>query len=325
MSTGETLSLFAPRAPKAPPVLTVTQVNNLARNELERQFPHITVVAEVSNCKIISGHCYFTLKDRTSQLAAVLFKRDAARLKFALEVGQEVVVVGRLTIYGAYGRYQLVAESIEPRGVGALQTAFEQLKKRLADEGLFAVERKRPLPKLPARVAVVSSAEGAVIRDIIQVATRRCPNAQILLIPTRVQGRECATQVAYNIDRISRLTTSLGIDVIIVARGGGSLEDLWGFNDERVARAIVAAPVPVVSAVGHETDFCIADFVADARAPTPSAAAELVFPVYSDLQYSLQRYHHRSATALRRQIDNQRHHLRAVASPLERGRRLIGR
>jgi exodeoxyribonuclease VII large subunit len=318
--SGPTRELFAGAA--APP-LTVTQVNQRARQLLERQFARVTVVGEVSNLRVVGGHSYLSLKDAQSQLPAVLFAREASRLKLRLADGMEVVGIGRLTIYSPRGTYQIVLESVERRGAGALQAAFEELKVRLAAEGLFAAERKRPLPRLPGRVAVVTSPTGAVIRDIIHVAVRRFPGAQILVVPTRVQGGEAAPMVAAAIAAAARLPVELAADVIIVARGGGSLEDLWCFNDERVARAIAASPVPVVSGVGHETDFTIADFVADVRAPTPSAAAELVFPRRDELVAELSRRVDRAARGLGRDLAGHRHRLRAALAQLGDGRALV--
>lgn len=303
--------------------LTVSEVNNRARLLLEKTLGLVTVTGEISNFKVVSGHSYFVLKDAQSQLNAALFKREALSLRFPLRDGMEVVATGKLTVYAAYGRYQMVVDRVEPKGVGNLQAAFEQLKTRLANEGLFAASRKRSLPLLPRRVAVVTSPTGAVIRDIVNVATRRFPNAQILVVPTRVQGAECAASVVAAIDQVAQRAAVDKIDVLIVARGGGSLEDLWGFNDEQVARAIAACPIPVVSAVGHETDFTIADFVADCRAPTPSAAAELVFPLKSDMVARLLQPVERAQHALRRDLQRQRFRLRACLAELGDGRTML--
>lgn len=302
-----------PVAPNAPPApLTVSEINARARGLLEGTLGRVSVVGELSGCKLgRGGHWYFSLKDEQSQLSAVMFRREASRLKFDPKDGTEVIAHGRLTIYSAYGRYQLTIERLEPLGAGALQAAFEQLKERLREEGLFDPERKRALPLLPRRVAVVTSPTGAVIRDIIHVAQRRFPNADILLVPTAVQGADSAGSIARGLRRASRLAEAGEIDVVIVCRGGGSLEDLWGYNDERVARAIVESAAPVVSAVGHETDFTIADFAADVRAPTPSAAAELVFPLASELRRDLQRGLERGAQALRHRLARDRHRLDA--------------
>ncbi len=311
-----------PRSDLHPP-LTVTQLNNQARTLLEQRFGAVTVVGEISNyTRHSSGHHYFSLKDRDAQLPAAFFRREASRLKFRLEAGMEVLVTGRLTIYGKAGRYQIIVERVEPLGAGALQAAFEELKRRLANEGLFAEERKRPLPVVPQRVGVVTSPTGAVIRDIVNVSTRRFPQARLLVIPTRVQGAESAAEIARAIGRAGEVAERYGLEVLIVARGGGSLEDLWGFNEERVARAIAACPIPVVSADGHETDFTIADFVADHRAPTPSAAAELVFPVRSALVEGLTRDLEGAARSLRRDLEARRLRLTAERNRLGDGRAL---
>lgn len=216
---------------------------------------------------------YFTLKDGASQIKAVMFRSAVRYLKFKPEDGIKVVARGKISVYDPKGEYQIICEHMEPKGLGSLQQAFEQLKKKLADEGLFEVSRKRPLPALPRRIGLVTSIDGAALRDIIRVLRRRYPNAHLVISPTRVQGEGAGREVAHAIRKVARVEA---VDVIIVARGGGSLEDLWAFNEEVLARAIVASPVPVISGVGHETDFTICDFVADLRAPTPSAAAELV-------------------------------------------------
>jgi exodeoxyribonuclease VII large subunit len=304
------------------PILTVTQLNGKARQLLERNFTQVQVAGEISNLKHDrSGHRYFCLKDAGGVINAALFRREAMALRFDLKDGLQVVATGNVTIYGPSGRYQLVINRLAVRGAGALQAAFEELTARLQAEGLFARERKRRLPLVPRRVAVITSPTGAVLRDILHVSARRFPNAQILLVPCRVQGPDCAAQVARAIERVSAQREVLGLDVLIVARGGGSLEDLWGFNDERVARAIAGCAMPVVSAVGHETDFTIADFVADVRAPTPSAAAELVFPQKSELILRLQRLQARVGEGVRRDLQRQRLRLRALRAELGDGKR----
>lgn len=313
--------MAAPKTPVRP--LTVSQINQRSKQVLERQLGQVAVIGEVSQPKLSSGHLWFSLKDSAAQLPCVLFRRDLNRLKFQIEHGMELVVTGRVTIYGAYGRFQMVVDSAEPRGQGALQAAYEQLKTKLQGEGLFESARKRKLPSLPGKVAVVTSPTGAVIRDIIQVATRRFPNAQILLIPARVQGPESASTILEAISRASESAHRLGLSVLIVGRGGGSLEDLWGFNDERVARAIAACPIPVVSAVGHETDFTIADFVADMRAPTPSAAAELVFPERSEMAERLRAPLQRTRVSVRRLLANRRQMLRMLQAQLGDGRMVL--
>jgi len=305
------------------PTLTVTQLNQRARQLLERQFTRVTVIGEVSNMRVVGGHHYFSLKDDRSQLAAVLFRREAARLGFPLRDGAEVVATGKVTIYPQRGTFQIVLDRLELRGAGALQAAFEELKRRLSAEGLFARERKRPLPLVPERVAVVTSPTGAVLRDIVHVATRRFPGAHIVVVPAKVQGADAAGSLAFAVARASKLAARMGFDVMIVARGGGSLEDLWAFNDERVARAIADSSIPVVSGVGHETDVTIADFVADCRAPTPSAAAELVFPKRDELLAELRSRVDRCARVLHRDIQRDRHRLRAGRAAFGDGRGMI--
>ena len=255
-------------------VLTVTDLTANIRGILENAYSEVWVEAEISNCRLWNtGHLYFTLKDPGAQIKAVMFKSDVRSLKFKPEDGLHVIVRGRISVYEPKGEYQIVCERMEPHGLGALQLAFDQLKRRLQAEGLFDASRKRALPSLPRKIGIVTSLDGAAIRDIIKVLGRRYPNAHLVIRPARVQGEGAAADVARGIRDIVRVA---GIDVVIVGRGGGSVEDLWAFNDEAVARAIAASPVPIISAVGHEVDFTIADFAADVRAPTPSAAAEIV-------------------------------------------------
>lgn len=255
-------------------ILSVTDLTVRIRDLLEGELFEIWVEGELSNCRIWNtGHLYFTLKDTTSQLRGFMFKSTLRYLRFKPADGLRVVARGKITVYEPKGEYQLVCEHLEPHGLGALQLAFDQLKTRLQEEGLFDAARKRPLPALPRKIGIVTSLEGAAIRDIIKVLQRRYPNAHLVIRPARVQGDGAALEVARGLRAIARVP---GVDVVIVGRGGGSIEDLWAFNEEIVARAIARMPVPVISAVGHETDTTIADFVADVRAPTPSAAAELV-------------------------------------------------
>jgi exodeoxyribonuclease VII large subunit len=255
-------------------IYSVSDLTEEIRAVFEDQFPDVWITGEISNYRpAASGHCYFTLKDAKAQLRAVCFRNQARYLKFKPADGLAVIARGQLSIYEARGEYQLIVEFLEPAGLGALQLAFEQLKAKLAAEGLFALERKRPLPMLPRTVGIVTSPTGAVIRDMLRVLRRRFRNLNVVLYPVRVQGDGAADEIAQGIQCLNRQPS---VDVIIVARGGGSLEDLWAFNEERLARAIAASNLPVISAVGHETDFTISDFVADLRAPTPSAAAELV-------------------------------------------------
>jgi exodeoxyribonuclease VII large subunit len=255
-------------------ILTVSELTRAVKDTLEGRFGGLWVEGEVSNLRVhSSGHVYFTLKDEEAQVRAVLFRGRVRRLRFEPADGLHVLAFGRLDVYAVRGEYQLVCEVLEPKGLGALQLAFEQLKARLAAEGLFDPARKRPLPAVPRRVGLITSPTGAAVRDFLRIVTRRFAGLQVLVCPVRVQGDTAASEIAEALATLNRLG---GLDVIVLARGGGSLEDLWAFNEEAVARAIAESKVPVVSAVGHETDITIADFVADLRAPTPSAAAELV-------------------------------------------------
>jgi exodeoxyribonuclease VII large subunit len=253
---------------------TVSELSARIRGLLGREFDDVWVAGEISGSKTVSsGHCYFTLKDQDAQLRCVCFRQYLRYLKFKPQDGMAVLARGHIDVYEARGDYQLLVEAIEPQGHGALQFAFEQLKKKLAAEGLFEAARKRPLPKLPRRIGIVTSPSGAVVRDLTEILSRRFPGLHLRIYPALVQGEGSVEAVCRGIEYFSN---SGWPDVVIVARGGGSLEDLWTFNEEAVARAIAASTVPVISAVGHETDFTIADFVADVRASTPSAAAELV-------------------------------------------------
>jgi exodeoxyribonuclease VII large subunit len=255
-------------------VLTVSELTRRLQEVLEERFPAVWVEGEISNYRLYgSGHAYFTLKDAESQIRAVLFRNRGRRIKFEPADGLHVMAFGSIEVYPQRGEYQLVIELLEPKGLGALQLAFEQLKARLQAEGLFDQARKRELPRFPRKIGVVTSTGGAAIRDVLRVITRRFGELHIVIAPCRVQGDGAAEEIAQGVRDLNLLT---GVDVIILARGGGSLEDLWAFNEEVVARAIAGSKVPVVSAVGHEVDYTIADFVADLRAPTPSAAAELV-------------------------------------------------
>lgn len=258
-------------------VLTVAELTTEVRRLIEQRFGALWVSGEVSNLRVqASGHAYFTLKDASAQLNCVLFRNDARGVRELLEDGRKLLLQGELSVYEPRGQYQLVVKAAELQGVGALQLAFERLKQRLAAEGLFAPERKRPLPRFPRRVGVVTSPTGAALRDVLHVSERRDPALQFILAPCRVQGDSAAAEIAAAIARLNELAASLRLDAILVTRGGGSLEDLWAFNEEFVARAIAASRLPVVSAVGHEIDFTISDFVADVRAATPSAAAEIL-------------------------------------------------
>jgi exodeoxyribonuclease VII large subunit len=268
MSQG--LLTFAPERK----IYSVVELSLEIKGLLEKRFPDVWVAGEVSNFHgATSGHFYLTLKDDKAQIRAVCFRNQARYLKFKPQDGISVIARGHLGVYEARGEYQLYVDYLEPAGIGALQLAFDQLKEKLAAEGLFDAARKRPLPALPHTVGVVTSPTGAVIRDILRVLKRRYSNMNVLLYPVKVQGEGAAGEIAEGIEYFSKHHSA---DVLILARGGGSLEDLWAFNEESVARAIAASRIPVISAVGHETDFTIADFVADLRAPTPSAAAEVV-------------------------------------------------
>ena len=267
-----------------PPSKTVSQVNEYIKMliEDEIQLQDMYVSAEISNFKHHStGHMYFTLKDESSEIKAVMFRAYASRLNFRVENGMKVLVHARVGVYEKAGSYQLYVDSMQPDGIGSLYLAYEQLKSKLASEGLFNEEFKKPLPKFPRRIGVITSPTGAAIRDIIKVATRRCPLSDIILYPAAVQGKESAYELTRAVEHFNLINN---VDVIIIGRGGGSLEDLWSFNDEALARAIFASNIPIVSAVGHEIDFTICDFVADVRAATPSHAAELVTPNCEELK-----------------------------------------
>ncbi len=257
-----------------PHVLTVEQLNLQIKQLLEGQTGVLWVQGEVSNFKAhTSGHFYFSLKDSRSQISAVMFRGHNSKLKFKPKDGLEVIVRGRISVYEPRGNYQILCEMMEPVGAGALQKAFEDLKEKLKEEGLFETSRKKQIPTMPRHVAIVTSPTGAAIRDILNIMSRRAPSVQITIVPTVVQGETAAPLICEAFLKAQKIP---GLDVIIIGRGGGSMEDLWAFNDERLARLISQTEIPVISAVGHEIDFTIADFVADLRAPTPSAAAELV-------------------------------------------------
>ncbi|MCC6698515.1 MAG: exodeoxyribonuclease VII large subunit [Candidatus Hydrogenedentes bacterium] len=278
-----------------PEILTVSQLTRRVKELLETEISYIWVAGEISNWRVSpAGHAYFTLKDKDSQIDAVIFRGKLMRLKFGPENGLEVVAFGLVTVYEKRGSYQIICDEMHPKGMGALQLAFEKLKKKLAEEGLFEPEHKKPLPLLPRRIGIVTSPTGAAIRDILHVINRRFANVHILIHPARVQGEEAAEEIVEGI----RALEELGVDVMIVGRGGGSLEDLWPFNEEIVVRAIYAAKTPIISAVGHEIDFTLADFVADVRAPTPSAAAELVVQEQEALVQSVRQFQKRLAQGL---------------------------
>lgn len=307
-----------PAAPHAP--LSVSELTATLKGLVESSFGRVLVEGEISNCKAwSSGHIYFALKDDYAQIRGVLFRTQARQLRFRLEDGLRVIIRGRLSVYEVKGEYQLVADAIEPHGLGALQAAFEQLKRRLSAEGLFDAARKRPLPALPRRIGIVTSFDGAALRDILRILTARHPSARIVIRAARVQGDNAATDLVRALKAIARVPE---LDVLIIGRGGGSAEDLNAFNDEHLARAIAGCAVPVISAVGHEVDFTIADFVADVRAATPSNAAELVVERADHVRARIDRAAERLHRALERTVNGraQRHDrldLRLVNWPIK--------
>ncbi len=286
-------------------IYSVSRLTSELKALIEEKFPFIWLSGEISNyTKAASGHSYFSVKDEAAQISAVMFRGQTRNLRFDLEDGLAVVGLGRLSVYPPRGAYQIIFEYIEPKGIGSLQVAFEQLKKRLADEGLFDTSFKKPLPFLPNKISIITSPTGAVIHDMLRIAERRFPNLHFQVIPTKVQGDDAADEIADALSGLNRSEDST--DVVILARGGGSLEDLWAFNSEKVARAIYNLKIPIVAAVGHETDITIADFVADLRAPTPSAAIEMVLP---DKQHLLDQVHQLTASLnrnMRSILDNGR-------------------
>lgn len=302
---------------------TVSELTGELRALIMREFTDVWVSGEISGVKLAaSGHYYFTLKDEAAQIKCACYKATARYLKFKPVDGVAVLARGRLDLYDARGELQMIVEALQPQGYGALQFAFEQLKKKLAMEGLFEASRKRALPALPERIGIVTSPSGAVIRDMLHVLERRFAGRHIRLYPAQVQGELAAAQIAQGIEYFSN---SGWAEVVIVARGGGSLEDLWAFNEERVARAIAACAVPVISAVGHETDFTIADFVADLRAPTPSAAAEIVIATRASLDDRLNAADSKLRQAARLHIAISGRRLHRVALDAARLHRLVGR
>ncbi len=308
-------------------VPSVSQLTRRIRGHIENTFFDVWVKGEISNFKKpSSGHCYFNLKDANAQLRAVMFRSSLSKVKFELKDGMEILLHGNFTVYEARGEYQLVADNAEPLGTGALQLAFEQLKKKLQAEGLFSPEYKKKIPVLPKRIAVITSPTGAVIRDILNVLDRRFREREILVIPTSVQGEKASKEIASAIQTAlewNQKNSSREIEVIILARGGGSLEDLWSFNEEIVARAIFDCPIPIISAVGHETDVTIADFVADLRAPTPSAAAELVIPRKQDLIDLVSQHQTRLNHSIKRYLVQLRLHLDHLSNRLVNPREKI--
>lgn len=308
-----------------PRIYGVSELTAELKTLIEGTFTGVWVEGEISNFKHhTSGHMYFTLKDDRGQLRAVMFRGSNRGLQFRPEDGLAVVVFGNVTIYEPRGEYQVYVEFMEPKGLGALQLAFEQLKTRLEAEGLFDLARKRPIPLLPEKIGLVTSPSGAAIRDILQIIHRRFANVKILILPVRVQGEGAASEIVEGLEVLNKRED---LDVIIVARGGGSIEDLWAFNEEHVARAIYASQTPVISAVGHETDFTIADFVADVRAPTPSAAAEMVISRKAELIQRVDDFVSRLVSYMRYRVERSGERLRSLdrhlrlLSPLERIKR----
>ncbi len=301
-----------PMEPEARRVLTVSELTGRIRTLLEERFFEIWVEGELSNCRVWNtGHLSFTLKDAHAQIKAVMFRTALRLLRFKPHDGLRVVARARVSVYDPRGEYQLVCAHLEPEGLGARQLAFDQLKRRLASEGMFDSRRKRALPALPRKIGVVTSLDGAAVRDIIKVLRRRYANAHIVIRPTRVQGDGAALDIARGVSAIGRLQ---GVDVVIVGRGGGSIEDLWAFNEEVVARAIAGCPVPTIAAVGHETDVTMADFVADVRAPTPSAAAEIVVSRKDEFCAHIDRLSQRITGAMRSRLHRAESRLRTLQS-----------
>ena len=292
--------------------ISVADLTSTIRDLLETGIGEVWVAGEVSNFRAPgSGHLYFTLKDATSTLSAVMFAREARRVGFALADGQAILARGAITVYEARGQYQIQVAEIRPRGQGSLQQRFEELKRKLTAEGLFELDRKRELPAFPEVIGIVTSLQGAVLQDMLQILQRRAPGIRIRVRGVRVQGVGAAQEIA---EAISSFSAEKGIDLLVVARGGGSLEDLWAFNEEPVARALAACAVPTISAVGHETDFTIADFVADLRAPTPSAAAELLTRDWAEWREVVMKLHARLERTARQVLTDHRRHLARLAS-----------
>lgn len=286
---------------------SVSQITSLIRNTLETTFQGIWIEGEISNLKIpSSGHIYFILKDETSQIRAVAFRHKNRFFNFQPQDGMKVLIQGRVTVYESRGEYQILVEHIEPRGKGALQIAFEQLKVKLKAEGLFAPEAKKPIPPYPEVIGIITSPTGAAIQDMLKIIHRRFTGVKIIINPVKVQGEEAAAEIARAIEELNNFS---GIDVLIIGRGGGSMEDLWAFNEELVARAIFQSRIPVISAVGHEIDFTISDFVADLRAPTPSAAAELVVKNKQELIEKINFLQKKMHKNIRHQLDLFSHRL----------------
>jgi len=306
---------------KSPKVLSVSQINRLIKNQLEGEFATVWLQGELSNFKAhTSGHFYFSLKDSGAQISAVMFRGQNSKLKFKPAVGMEVIVRGRVTVYEPRGNYQILCETMEPVGAGALQQAFEQLKTKLRTEGLFDKEHKKALPILPKHIALVTAPTGAAVQDMLNVLGRRSQSVNITVVPCLVQGEAAPANIVSALVKANQIKD---VDVIIVGRGGGSMEDLWGFNSELVARAIYACEKPVISAVGHEVDFTISDFVSDLRAPTPSAAAELVVENTESLVETLESYTHRLTRAFNVKIESLKQQVAGLEKRLVDPRRYL--
>lgn len=317
MVISETLNLFSdlpafPMSIGGPErkVLSVSQLTNRIKTCLETGIGYVWVTGEVSNLRQpTSGHLYFSLKDESSQIRCVLFAGSARGIKFKIEGGQELIIFGRVSLYARSGDYQIIVEKVEPKGVGALQLAFEQLKNKLAREGLFEPARKKPIPFLPQRIGLITSPTGAAIKDVLNIIDRRWAEVSILIYPVRVQGEGAAEEISA---ALKDFNTMPGIDVLILTRGGGSAEDLWAFNEEILARQIAASRIPVISAVGHEIDVTIADLVADKRALTPSEAGELVVPVKDEVEKTLKQSFLRLTALLQNQVQGAYHRLEVI-------------
>lgn len=315
---------YSPQSVPESSVLSVSGVNRLAKSLLEGHFPSVVVEGEISNLsRPASGHWYFTLKDKTAQLRCAMFAGSNKRVRFTVENGQQLTLRGRLTVYEGRGDYQLIAESMTEAGAGALQRAFELLKAKLEDEGLFSAERKQALRDDYQHIALITSRTGAAVQDLLSVFARRSPGTRLTLLPVSVQGAQAPGEIVAAIQRANKLAERLGIDALIVGRGGGSIEDLQAFNDETVARAIAASRLPICSAVGHETDFTIADFVADLRAPTPSAAAEQLSQNQEDLLTRLRQLAIRLNQLQSASLQRLAHRLDYTARRLRRPDRLL--
>ncbi len=302
-------------------IYTVSELTERIRQILEKEYPSVWVQGEISNLRSApSGHQYFTLKDDTSQIRCVMFRLQSRFLKFKLEDGLRVIAWGRLSVYGARGEYQLILDTMEPAGLGSLMLAFEQLRNRLAEEGLFDPDQRKTIPPLPRRIGIVTSPTGAAVQDMIRIIRRRLPGTHILISPASVQGDRAPEEI---VTALERLLDAGDVDVVILGRGGGSIEDLWAFNDERVVRAVASCALPVVSAVGHETDFTLTDFAADLRASTPSAAAEMVVPDKRSLQDAILHLAGMLRNCMQSAVDQRRAVFREMLSRLQDPRRDI--